>query len=202
MKTIQTVLFGLSLIVLAGGSSAAQAADATKLPEAVIAVVKIEHILQVSEPSKYVEEEVKKLRKEKIDDLNAREKNLQEEKAKLDKQKAIISPDAYQKKLQGLNTERQKLQQEYQIFNASLNRALAGIRADLKKRIVHFSAQVSHDRGVNIGMDEAKIIFFDKKMDITDEVLALLNKENPKYDLTLNTPPEGEGDKKGAEKKQ
>ena len=65
-----------------------------KLPEAVVAIVDINQILQVSEPSKKAEEKVKSLLKTKVDDLNKRGDALLAEKEALDKQRAILSPDA------------------------------------------------------------------------------------------------------------
>ena len=55
------------------------------------------------------------------------------------------------------------------------------------------AAEVSKEKGVNIGIDRAKTVFFDNKMDITEDVLAKFNKANPKVEIKVN-----EGADKGA----
>lgn len=155
-----------------------------KLPEAVVAIVDINQILQVSEPSKKAEEKVKSLLKTKVDDLNKRGDALLAEKEALDKQRAILSPDAYQKKLSELNVQRQNLQREFQVVNGKMNEVLVGIRLRFREIIVRMAADVSKEKGVNLGIDRTKTVFFNPGMDITEEVLAKFNAEDPKVEIT------------------
>lgn len=171
------------------GSSLAYAQS--KIPEAVVAIVDITHVLQVSEPSKKAEEDVKALLKTKVDELNKRGDDLLAEKEALDKQRAILSPDAYQKKLSELNVQRQNLQREFQVINGKMNEVLVGIRLRFREIIVRLAADVSKEKGVNLGIDRAKTVFFNPSMDITEEVLARFNKANPKVDIKLEDTKEG-----------
>ncbi|WP_373085159.1 OmpH family outer membrane protein [Sneathiella sp.] len=194
VKKIQAFAVALCIFGLAQSANLAvtQEAEAqSKIPEAVVAVVDINHILQVSEPSKNAEEEVKTLLKSRVDGLNERGNALKGQKAELDKQRAIISPDAYQKKLSQLNIDRQNLQREFQVINAKLNDVLVGVRLRLRDIIIRIAADVSKEKGINIGIDRAKTVFFDNKMDITDEVLAKFNKANPKVDITVEEKGDG-----------
>lgn len=194
VKKIQAFAVALCIFGLAQSANLAvtQEAEAqSKIPEAVVAVVDINHILQVSEPSKNAEEEVKALLKSRVDGLNERGNALKGQKAELDKQRAIISPDAYQKKLSQLNIDRQNLQREFQVINAKLNDVLVGVRLRLRDIIIRIAADVSKEKGINIGIDRAKTVFFDNKMDITDEVLAKFNKANPKVDITVEEKGDG-----------
>ncbi|WP_340150369.1 OmpH family outer membrane protein [uncultured Sneathiella sp.] len=156
-----------------------------KLPEAVVAIVDINHILQVSEPSKKAEENVKGLLKTRVDDLNKRGDALLAEKEALDKQRAILSPDAYQQKLSELNVQRQNLQREFQVVNGKMNEVLVGIRLRFREIVVRMAADVSKEKGVNLGLDRAKTVFFNPGMDITEEVLAKFNAEDPKVEITV-----------------
>jgi Skp family chaperone for outer membrane proteins len=191
VKKFQSVVLGLCVFGLAqyfylADPSVANAQDKAKIPEAVIAVVDINHILQVSEPSKTAEEEVKAILKTKVDDLNKRRDALLKEKEALDKQRAILAPEAYQQKLSQLNGEWKNQQQEFQVVNGKMNEVLVGIRLRLRGIIIQMAAEVSKEKGVNIGIDRAKTVFFDNTMDITEDVLAKFNKANPKVEIKLN----------------
>lgn len=180
---IGLAIFAVAMMQNLQGSSLAYAQS--KIPEAVVAIVDITHVLQVSEPSKKAEEDVKALLKTKVDELNKRGDDLLAEKEALDKQRAILSPDAYQKKLSELNVQRQNLQREFQVINGKMNEVLVGIRLRFREIIVRLAADVSKEKGVNLGIDRAKTVFFNPSMDITEEVLARFNKANPKVDIKL-----------------
>lgn len=157
----------------------------SQLPEAVIAVVDINHILQESEPSKKAEAEVKRLLKGKIDELNKQGDALLAEKEKLDKQRAVISPEAYQQKMTELNQKRQALQRDFQLINGKMNEVLIGIRLNFRDMIIRIAADVSKEKGVNIGIDRERTVFFNPAMNITDEVMARFNKANPKVEIKI-----------------
>jgi len=188
INKIQYLLVGL--VVTAGASmlslpGLSVAAAQSELPEAVVAVVDINHILQESEPSKKAEADVKALLKKKIDELNKEGEALLAEKEKLDKQRAVISPEAYQQKLNELNQKRQGLQRDFQLINGKMNEVLVGIRLNFRDMIVHIAAEVSKERGVNIGIDRERTVFFNPAMNITDEVMARFNKANPKVEIKI-----------------
>ncbi|USG62328.1 OmpH family outer membrane protein [Sneathiella marina] len=152
----------------------------TKLPEAIIAVVDISYILKHSKPTKAAEAEIEEKLKTVDEDLKKRSADLKKEKEQLDKQRAIISPDAYKKKLEKLNITHQNLQRESQILRGKFNQVIQRVRLHLRELIIVQAAAVSKEKGVNVGIDRAKTVFFDNQMDITEEVLERFNKSNPK----------------------
>lgn len=155
------------------------AVSQTKLPEAIIAVVDINHILKVSDHAKVALKEINGKLKTVDDALKKRSEELQKKKQEIDKQRAIISPEVYRKKLEQLNGEFQSLQRDAQVTRANFNQIMQTYRLYLREQITRQAAAVSKERGVNIGMDRAKIIFFDNASDITEEVLARFNKSKP-----------------------
>jgi outer membrane protein len=162
-----------------------------KLPEAIIAVVDISYILKVSEPTKAAEAEIEQKLKSVDDGLRKRSEELKKEKEQLDKQRAIISADAYKQKLEKLNVAHKNLQRESQLLRGKFNEVIQRVRQHLRELIIVQAAAVSKEKGVNVGIDRAKTVFFDNKMDITEEVLDRFNKSNPKnIKITVDeTPP-------------
>ncbi|MEH6526280.1 MAG: OmpH family outer membrane protein [Sneathiella sp.] len=158
----------------------AVAAEEKKLPEAIIAVVDISYILKVSKPTKAAEAEIEEKLKKVDEDLKKRSASLKKEKEQLDKQRAIISPDAYKKKLEKLNITHQNLQRESQVLRGKFNQVIQRVRQRLRGLIIAQAAAVSKEKGVNVGIDREKTVFFDHAMDITEEVLDRFNKSNPK----------------------
>lgn len=152
----------------------------TKLPEAIVAVVDISYILKVSKPTKAAEAEIEEKLKAVDKDLKQRSEELKKEKDQLDKQRAIISPESYKKKLEKLNITHQNLQRESQVLRGKFNQVIQRVRQHLRELIIVQAAAVSKEKGVNVGIDRAKTVFFDDAMDITEEVLDRFNKSNPK----------------------
>lgn len=183
-KSLKAAIVGIGFVALVpflspGDGLVSSASAQSSLPQAVIAVVNVDHILTVSEPSKVATEEINAKLKAVDDLLKNRGEELQKEKQELDKQRAIISPDAYRKKIEALNQEFQSLQRDSQIARAEFNKIIQDYRLRLRELITRQAAEVSAERGVNIGMDSARIVFFDNTMDITEEVLDRFNKSNP-----------------------
>ena len=191
-KKIQYLLIGLfvtavtTTLSLPGGAGA-QAQS--KLPEAVVAVIDINYILQESAPVKKAEEEVKALLKSKVDELNKRGDALLKEKEALDKQRAILAPDAYQQKLAELNQQRQGLQRDFQVINGKMNEVLVGVRLKFRELIIRIAADVSKEKGVNIGIDRERTVFFNPTMNITEEVMKRFNDADPKVDIKIEETP-------------
>ncbi len=200
-KSLKAVIAGVGIVMLVpflslNGGSVSTAVAQSNLPQAVIAVVNIDHILTVSKPSKVATDEINAKLKAVDDLLKKRGEELQKEKQELDKQRAIISPDAYRKKIETLNKEFQSLQRDSQVARAEFNKIIQDYRLRLRELITRQAAEVSAERGVNIGMDSARIVFFDNTMDITEEVLERFNKSNPEpLKITVEQSPTG-GEKK------
>ncbi|MCR9214535.1 MAG: OmpH family outer membrane protein [Proteobacteria bacterium] len=183
-KSIKAAIAGIGFVALVpflslGSGMISTAVAQSNLPQAVISVVNIDHILKVSKPSKVATEEINAKLKAVDDLLKKRGEELQKEKQDLDKQRAIISPDAYRKKIETLNQEFQSLQRDSQVARAEFNKIIQDYRLRLRELITRQAAEVSAERGVNIGMDSARIVFFDNTMDITEEVLERFNNSNP-----------------------
>ncbi len=191
-KKIQYLLIGLfvtavtTTLSLPGGAGA-QAQS--KLPEAVVAVIDINYILQESAPVKKAEDDVKALLKSKVDELNKRGDALLKEKEALDKQRAILAPDAYQQKLAELNQQRQGLQRDFQVINGKMNEVLVGVRLKFRELIIRIAADVSKEKGVNIGIDRERTVFFNPTMNITEEVMKRFNDADPKVDIKIEETP-------------
>lgn len=202
VKKLQIFAVYFSMAILALGVTLttgviSNAAAQTKLPDAVIAVVDIEYILKVSDHSKVALDEINGKIKTIDDALKKRGEELQKQKQDIDKQRAIISPDAYRKKLETLNGEAQSLQRDAQVTRGRFNQIMQTYRLYLREQITRQAAEVSKEKGVNIGMDRAKTVFFDNSMDITEEVLARFNKSKPKpLEITVEKGADAGGKKK------
>ncbi|MBL4908158.1 MAG: OmpH family outer membrane protein [Sneathiella sp.] len=176
--------FVAGVISLSAGILVAQAQDT--MPTAAIAVVDVTHILNVSEPWKNAEKEMKGRVSDVQKEINVKRDTLKAKAEELKKQQTILAPDVFQQKAKEIQIQQRTLQREAQVSNAKINDVLAQIRGRLRGVIVKLSAKVASERKMNIGFDRANVIFFDKTTDITAEVLKRFNASKTKVEITVD----------------
>ena len=82
----------------------------------------------------------------------------------------------YEKKVQNYNSERQaKLLKIDELIAVSRNDVLLALKPILE--------DISNKKGITILLEKGSVMLNADKMDITDEVLIILNKEFPKIEI-------------------
>lgn len=169
---------------ISGGASIVQAQE--KLPAASIAIVDVTHILNVSEPWKNAEKEMKGRVSDVQKQINVKRDSLKTRAEELKRQQTILAPEVFQQKAKEIQIQQRTLQREAQVSNAKVNDVLNQVRGRLRGVIVKIAAKVASEKKLNIGFDRANVIFFGDGMDITDEVLKRFNASKTKVEITVD----------------
>ncbi len=133
------------------------------------------YILNESDAGKKAQNEWKKKLNDGIKSSKKKEKSLQEEEKKIIQQKKIISAEEYKRKLQSLRTKVSSLQKERNSLLENVGRQRAKARNELLKNLNPIIREYMKTKNIKIVMDKKSLILADESLDITKDIIKLLN---------------------------
>ncbi len=150
-----------------------------------IAIVDVQRLLQESLAAKSVEQQLESQRSKFQAEITAEEEDLRKAEQKLAKMRDAAEAQAYMEEEQKLRQRFLTVERRVQARRKALDQAFTDSMNAVRKGIVDIVADVSKARGVNLAIVKQQIIWNDQIVDITDEVLARLNKALPKLDVKI-----------------
>ena len=171
------------LFCLLLGSVHVSAAQTTS--SAIIGVVDMQKIMRELDVVKDINAQVKALDEKAKTELTAAEKKLKDERAQIERQKTLVTPDAYSKKQSDFNRKaaefRVKVQEKSRQLQLSRVKALDEIRSQMLPII----REVMDENGAALVLDVSEVLFVEKPLEITDEVMGRLNKDLKKIKVEI-----------------
>lgn len=164
------ILATLAAFLLMNGSS--YAADASNVPAAKIGVVDMQTVATESDPAKAAKEQM--------------ESKYGKERAALEKQgnslkkqaEALKNPKASEDKKVAFIKAKQKLDQETRNFMRKVEQDELKLRQDMVTLVFSATYEVARAKGFNFVVDVTAggVLYADQSMDLTQDVLAEVNK--------------------------
>lgn len=174
------------------------AAPALAVGPAVILVVDTQGVFAQSKAGQSIrsqyEEQAKKIMAEgkKTDDA------LQADAKKLSDERALLSQDDLQKRMQGLQKRNVEFQQSMQIKQHGLQLGVQRAEAQVEAALRPIFAEIMKEKGGTILLDQAVVLAGGADLDISAEVLKRLNEKLSKVDVKPLTKEEIEAAQKAA----
>lgn len=155
-------------------------------PNTSIAIVDLSLVLSDSKAAKDARKQFDKIQKDTESEIVESDKKMLEERNKLLEQQSVIAPEAfevkakdYEKKLQNYQSEKQKKLRQLQLVDQSTtNKILENVKPILEN--------LSKELGITVILEKNSVLLSATNMDITDDVIKLLNKELPKIKVSLD----------------
>jgi outer membrane protein len=175
-----------AMILLSTG--AVQAEDAP-----VIATVNIQKIMQESSAAKMVRDKLEDKQKSFQSELTKKDESLQKEEKEITGQKGVLSKEAFEAKARDFRKKVTDVQRDVQNKKVMLDNAHAKALAEIQKAVTTIVAELAKEKGflLAIPMESPptwQVLYADSKLDISDDVLARLNKKLPKVDVKFEMP--------------
>ena len=169
---------------------------AQQLPAAVIVTVNRQEMIDTSATAKAAQAELKP----KGDALNARvsqlrtslaaeQKTLQDTQPQQGATEAVVR--AFEVKVRDFQTRQQQAEQEVQRRQQEIQQSNQWIVKQIVDGAQPIIGQIMRERGANIAVDEQVTIQHAAAIDITDDVVARLDKALPKVSITPPAAPAG-----------
>ena len=144
----------------------------------VIAVIDAQKVVQNSEMGKKALADIKAIKDRKQQEIDQRQQSIQTMQDKLDKQKDILSADAREKLTSDIaksitDLRRFREDSENEIQNR-LGTAIKGI----EDKVLPIIQKLGAEKGYSVILSRDQLIYFNSKIDVTDEVIRLFNAQS------------------------
>ncbi len=133
------------------------------------------YILNNSDAGKKAQGELKKKLDNGMKNLSQTEKNLQSEEKKIIEQKKILTPEDYKKKVSSLREKVSKLQKDRNKLLGDIAKQRQKARSELLKNLNPVIKEYMQEKKIRFVMDKKSLILADENLDITNDIIKLLN---------------------------
>ena len=133
------------------------------------------YILNNSDAGKKAQSDLKVKLEGGLKSISEREKIIQSEEKKIIEQKKIISVEEYKKKVAGLRKKVAKLQKDRNILLDNVAKQRLKARNELLKNLNPLIKEYMVKNKIRYVMDKKSLILADENLDITKDIIKLLN---------------------------
>ncbi|MGB4057850.1 MAG: OmpH family outer membrane protein [Alphaproteobacteria bacterium] len=180
MKPVLRLFAVLALWAFCASVPAAHAAG-----DASVAFVDMQMLLTGSNAGKDLQQQIETKKTEFLAVISKEEQKLHEEQKGLSEQKEALTPEEFSKKAKAFEAKlaatRRMTQEKKKILETGANKALEELRSKILKAV----QSVSDEKGYELVVSRQSIVIGAKGLDITEDVLAILNRDVVKIDLEL-----------------
>lgn len=164
---------------------AAPRQPAGPLPAPIIAVVDVDKIRESATAAKSVRDQLTKQQSTYQDDIAKQENDLRNAEQELNKQRTVLSPEAFAQRRQQFEQRVAEFQRQVQARRKQLDDAYKNSMVQVNKVVVDVIQDVATQRGATLMLPRSQIILSAPAMEVTDEVLDLVNRKLPTVKVTL-----------------
>ncbi len=195
------VLAGVTgVAVVIGGGAAAQQAQgqsdqgAPVALKPVIAVLDVSSVMAKAKAARDLAAQRERYVEVYQKDVAETEKELRTIDQDLVRQRATLAPEVLANRRQAFQDRVNAFQKQVQERRRNLERAFGAAMNTIQGTLIRVTKEVAEERGMNIVLYRSQTFLFDTDMDITDRVLAEVDKRLPSVSMQNpeSLPPEAE----------
>lgn len=158
---------------------AVRPAAAQPLPATVAAVVDHQRIMRDSRAARSIQQQLEVRRKLYLDQLAKEEQRLNELGKELARQRGVLAAEAFAARRKEYEEAVQALQRASNERRRQLDEALGAANAQVRQALKEIVDELAEARGFNLVLPASALLLFSPKIDITEEVLARLDRKLP-----------------------
>ena len=145
--------------------------------------VDFKFILNESDAGKKAQAFIKKELNAGLKKIKEKQTKLQDEEKKIIQQKKILSPEEYKKKVTDLRNQVSSLQKERNKILKTVADYRNKAQEELLKNLNPIIEEYMKEKKIRMVIDKKNILMADKSLEITKEIMVLLNKKLKSIDL-------------------
>jgi outer membrane protein len=169
----------LCLAAVLAAAAAVGDARAQQLPPTVAAVIDYQRIIRESAAARSISEQIEARRKAYQEEISKEEQRLHEADKAFAKQRSLLTPEAFAEKRREFEEEVAVVQRLVQERRRALDSASAEAFDQVKGALIEVVTSIAEERGFNLVLPSSEVLFFSRRIDLTDEVLAKLDARLP-----------------------
>ena len=148
------------------------------------AVVDIQMIMRSSLAAKSIRTQIDSMRESFQAKISKEEEELRKMDKDLATQRSLISPEAFEKRRKEFKNKVTDIQKKVQERKIKLDRAFAASINTLQEAVNGIIEKIADKKELALVIPTSQILYADKSMDITKEVMKKLDKKLPKVKVT------------------
>ena len=133
------------------------------------------YILNQSDAGKKAQTYLKDKLNNGVKALKKKEKAIQEEETKIIKQKKVVSPEEYKKKVTDLRKKVESLQNERNSLLEKVSKQRSKAKTELLKNLNPIIQEYMKEKNIRIVLDKKSILLADENLNITQDIVKRLN---------------------------
>ncbi len=175
------LLIGIAITSVAvTGQASAQAAK-----PAIVAIIDSRRLFSESLVSKDIRDQLMSLNQSLTAGENVTKEAILKEKDDLERQKSLLVQEAFEEKYNQLKQKADKLNRDIEIHRQQVNVAQAKANKELQRVLQPMIAKIAERKSATMVFEKSQIVWQASGMDITTEVIELLDKELPTLKVQL-----------------
>jgi Skp family chaperone for outer membrane proteins len=189
---INRLKFGFALIAVAAVAAfgAISPAPAQGAPGANVGIIDMQRIIRDAAAFRDARTQLERYRTTYQSEITRDEERLRKEDEELGRQRAVLSPDAFDKRRAEFERKVMDVQRRMQDRSVSLEQSFDKVRGDVGRMVIQIVTDMVKERGYQLVLDKSQVVFHATEMEITDEVLRRLDQKMPTAKVN---PPGGTG---------
>ena len=179
VSRIATVSAVAAFVIASMVTAPARAADndGAKGQPAVILIVNTEELFAQSKVGQSIRKQMQTQAQALQDENEKKSKSMEAEAKKLGDQRALLSKEEFQKKVQALQNKDREFQQSMQEKSQALQIGARQARAKVQAVLRPIFVDIMKERGGTVLLDQSVVLAGGVDLDITQEVLKRLNEK-------------------------
>lgn len=149
------------------------------MPPSVALMVDVQRILDESEAAKGVQKQLDSQRVRFQSETEKEENQLRQAEQELGKAHDRLSAEAYSDREQQLRQRFIAVERHVEVRRKLLDQSFTDAMNVVRDHLLTIVQTVAHEKGANLVLVKQQILWADKPLDVTDEVLTRLNKALP-----------------------
>jgi len=170
-------LFGVPVIPAAAQQAAPETLE--------IAVVDVQRILRDSAASRNIRPQLEKLKQDFQARFKKQEEVLRAANQDLNRQRAILSPEAYEAQRKAFRARASEAQREVQAARRQFDSALATAMRRVHTTLLGITQKYAQEKGIKLILPRSGVLLMKPSFDITAELLKRLDKQLPSLKVEL-----------------
>jgi outer membrane protein len=168
----------------------APAAAPAAPPSLTVLVVDVKSLLQNSKAAKMVRGQIDQKQKQFAAEISRQEEALRKERDALQRQQSSLSAAALNQKGREFQQKYNQLDHSVQAKRQVLEQANAEAFGKINQQMIKIIADIAKVRKANLVLERSELVLFDRKFDVTDEVLQKLDEQLPTMTVSFAAPAE------------
>ena len=162
-----------------------------------IGIIDVQRVFTDAKAAKSVRGEMDNIRRQFQEDVRAQERKLRDSARQLMEQKVLLSEQEFSRRRRALEDEGRRAQTAVRERKQKLDRAFSRTRNVIMKDLVAVTRDLRKSRDIDIVLEKRDVFLAVSTLDLTPEIIKLLDKRLPKVALQLDDSGSDKGKEKG-----